>query len=163
MPDAGHLTFVRIHRDVPNAAAWLTPVCQRIKTMAERYTTEGDSTVTTVLAAYTQRDPRVGVWAIIRDTALVGHVMVKTREWDGETLGWIHQIEHDGIASQASWDEALALVMRTWVPEVNAAYAAANLPTRVTRVVASTMHDAKFFERRAGFRPWRTLLIREVA
>ena len=157
------MDFVHIHRDVPAAADWLVPVCQRIKAMAERYTTDGDGVVTTVLAAYTQRDPRVGVWAIVTDGALVGHVMVKTRDWDGETLGWIHQIEHDGMATQAQWDAALALVMRTWVPELNAAYATANQSTRVTRVVASTMHDAKFFERRAGFRPWRTLLIREVA
>jgi len=154
------MEIVRIHRNVKDAGALLHPVCQRIKTMAERYGPDADTVVTLVMSSYATRDPRVAVWAFVRDGELVGHLMAKVREWDTEHLAWIHQLEYDGTSTQAQWDAAFA-EFSSWVTEVNAAYKAAGQPVVIRRTVASTPHNPKFFERRAGFRVWRTLLIKE--
>lgn len=154
------MEIVRIHRNVKDAAALLDPVCQRIKAATERYGSEGDSVVTLVLSTYAQRDLRVATWAFLKNGVLVGHLMAKVREWDGEMFAWIHQLEHDGMSTQAQWDAAFA-EFSLWVAEVNVAYKAAGQPA-IRRIVASTPHNPKFFERRAGFSVWRTLVTREV-
>ena len=102
----------------------------------------------------------LGLWVRLEDDQIVGHMVGTIQQWDGENVAWIHQAENDGAPmDQEFWNRSLAELTQ-WVRDVNASLPP-NTPS-VHRMMFSTPHDPRLFERRAGFRVYRHLMERKV-
>ena len=155
------MEMVRVHRDVKGATKYLEGAVARIASMSERHGGDAAWLSQHVWNLFASRSPLLGLWVRVdRDDEIVGHLVATAQSWDGESVAWVHQAENDGPPlGRDFWDQGVAELNR-WVREINA-----SLPSgapQVRRLLFSTPHDPKFFERRAGFTVYRHLLERRV-
>lgn len=147
--------MIRLHRDRPETVPLFPPTIERVRRMSTRYGGDGDSTAQTAWALFAGRQPQLGLWAGVEQGMVVGHMFATLQTWDGEYVGWVHQLESDQPLTQAAWDAGMT-ALRAWVGELNAAGQANGIVVR--KLLMSTPHNPKVFERRGGWRVFRTLM-----
>lgn len=155
------MEIVRLHRDVKGSARHLEAAVTRIAAMSERHGGDAAWLGQTVWSLYAARSPLLGLWVRVdASDSVVGHLVATVQQWDGENVAWIHQAENDGPPLDREWWNRLLGELGLWVHDVNA-----TLPQgtpAVRRLLFSTPHDARLFERRGGFRVYRTLMERLI-
>ena len=155
------MEMVRVHRDVKGATKYLEGAVARIAAMSERHGGDAAWLSQHVWNLFANRSPLLGLGVRVdRDDEVVSHLVATIQVWDGENVAWVHQAENDGPPLDKSfWDRGLSELC-AWVRTVNATLPAGTPP--VQRLLFSTPHDPRFFEKRAGFRVYRHLLERRI-
>lgn len=154
--------LVRVHRDTKGATKYVEEAVSRIAAMSERHGGDAVWLSQHVWNLFAQRSHLLGLWVRVdaKTDEIVGHLIATIQQWDGENVAWIHQAENEGSTmDQAAWNLGL-FELKRWVEEVNAALPAGT--EKVKRMLFSTPHDPRFFERRVGFKVYRHLLERRI-
>lgn len=155
------MELTRVHRDVKGATRYLEAAVARITAMSVRHGGDAEWLSQHVWNLFAQRSNLLGLWVRTdKNDDVIGHVVATIQQWNGENVAWIHQAENDGPPlDRAFWNRGLA-ELHTWVASVNASLQPGTQSVR--RLLFSTPHDPKVFDRCAGFRVYRTLMEREV-
>ena len=155
------MDLIRVHRDVKGATKYLETAVARIAAMSERHGGDAVWLSQHVWNLFASRSQLLGLWVRIDEkNEVVGHLVATVQVWDGENVAWVHQAENDGTPlDRAFWDRGMS-ELRSWASTVNATLSRDTTP--VQRLLFSTPHDPRFFEKRAGFRVYRTLMERRI-
>lgn len=155
------MELVRVHRDVKGSTKFLESAVARIAAMSERHGGDAAWLSQHVWNLFAQRSPLLGLWVrVSQSDEVVGHLVATIQQWDGENVAWIHQAENDGPPLTQDWWNACISELTRWVGDVNSALSKEAVPVR--RLLFSTPHNPKIFERRGGFSVYRCLLERRV-
>lgn len=154
------IEIVKLTRDAKDSNFYLDVVFRRIHDMAARHGSNAKAFVDDLWKLYAQASPFLGLWALVEEGHVVGHVVITVQQWDYDYVAWVNQLEHDGgMAPQGTWDAALA-EFDTWARAANVALAPSG--NQIKRFIMVTYHNPKFFARRAGFRVARTEMERPL-
>lgn len=150
--------IVSLHRDHKGSTRWLEQIVERIRYMAERFGADPKPIVALVWNYYAQGTDFLGLWAILDDEdRLIGHAVADIRQWDGEWIGWVSQIDCDIPAPRPDRDRMVGMFIE-WVRAVNAGAQARQAGIVVKHLVYSTPHAAATWVRHTGFQEWRSLM-----
>lgn len=150
--------LIRLRRDTKGSTRYVEDAVARIHAMSELHGGDAEWLSQHIWNLYAQRSPLLGLWVRVQDGEVVSHLVATVQTWDGENVAWIHQAQNDGPAMDQPWWNLCVDELKRWIAEVNTAMPQA----QVRRMLFSTPHDPKFFERRAGFRVYRHLLERKA-
>ena len=155
------MEFIRVHRDVKGATKYLEATVARIAAMSERHGGDAVWLSQHVWNLFASRSLLLGLWIRVDEhDEVVSHLVATIQVWDGENVAWIHQVENDGTPlDRAFWDRGMS-ELRSWASAVNVTLPQGTPP--VQRLLLSTPHDPRFFEKRGGFRVYRTLMEKRI-
>lgn len=152
--------IVRLTRDDKDAMLYMSAVTERIRAMAVRWGGNVTPFIDELWRLWAMRSPLIGLWVLLRDGRLVGHAVATVQPWEGEHVGWVHQVEADVTLTIDHWRRALA-AFDGWATEASTALRAAG-QSPLHRLMLCTPHPPEIFRRRAGFRLYRTLMDRPI-
>lgn len=156
--------LIRLERDHKGSAQYLEAAIARIRQFSHLAGGKPDALVATVWKLYGAADKGLGLWVVLEDGEIIGHMLVLLRTWDDEWVGWVTHLEMDAPHQLGRAWIALGLgALEGWVHEVNATPAAASAGIKVERLMMSTFRDADAWARAFGFAHHRALCARKVA
>ncbi|HAM54127.1 MAG TPA: hypothetical protein DCQ64_01400 [Candidatus Rokubacteria bacterium] len=155
------LDLVPLHRDAKGSARWLDTVVDRIQDYSRRFEGDADALVSDVWTLYAQKSPALGLWAVIQDERVVGHLLAFIRQWDGQNVAWVTQLVIDAQPVPREFRDAGMRMLESWVEQFNlVTRTQPNL--RVDTMMMSTARSAAAWLRHYGFEEYRTLCRRRL-
>lgn len=127
--------------------------------MSHRFGGHPEALVNSVWDLFAKKSPLLGLWVAVQDEAIVGHLLADIRQWNGETVAWITQVEADVPTSRPLRDLVLQ-ILEDWVEQFNLAFQGQGV--KIERMVMETPRTAAVWARHAGFEPYRTIMHRHL-
>ena len=158
------LTFLRLRRDEKAGHQFFADVLDRVTRFSERHGGNARALAEHVWQLYAANSLALGLWVGVTEERVVGHLLVQLQLWDSEYVGWVTQAQIDPPhqATQALWDDVIAEI-KQWKDEFNESPMAKAQGIWLRRLILSTTREQlRAWERRAGFRLYRTLMERPL-
>lgn len=152
--------IVAIHRDAKGTAAYLEPAVERIEAFSRWAGGDPIPLGNQVWKAFAERSPSLGLWVVVEDGRLIGHLLADIRTWDGRYVGWVLQLQLDGghDAITAAEVASTLAAMDTWISTWNAQARGAE----VREILFVTPHETEAWAKKFGFFKKRDLRSRPV-
>jgi len=154
--------LLRLERDTKGSALHLEAALERVRQFSHLANGKPDALAATVWKLYAANDKGLGLWVVLEDGQIVGHMLVLLRTWDDEWVGWVTHLDIDPPHQLGrAWIDQGLEALDQWAREVNVVGEAAGV--KVTRCMMSTYRDTDAWARAFGFRDFRSLRVREVS
>lgn len=145
------LQTFKVHRDDPRSWRYMPEILDRLSKFCLNYDTETrpSDVVDLVRAWFCYGDSRLGLWVLLRDDAIAGHVFATPEPLGSEYVTYIliRQAEVDpGFDSRKECEQVFDELKR-WAKSFGA-----------SRILQLTHRDTAAFYRRWGFEPFKVLM-----
>lgn len=151
------LTF--LHRDLKGSTRLLEPVLDRIRAMSHRFEGDADALVNDVWKCFAEKSAMLGLWAALDGEMVVGHMLAFIKQWDGQWVGWVTQVEIDRPMTKESREAGLA-ALEDWVEQFNFSFK--NQGVQISDILMSTPHPMEAMKRLFGFEEYRRIGRRRI-
>jgi hypothetical protein len=158
--------YVCLTRETKGSAALVEEATARIRAFSHRFGSKApDTLVNGVWKLYAERSPALGLWVLLDpgNGAVIGHLLLDARTWDGATVGWVSQVELDGTPlTRAERDHGIGEI-EAWAERWNRAAEAQGRPdAKIEEFWMSTPRNAEVWARAFGFHVQRALCSRRI-
>lgn len=143
-----------LHRDSKGSTRLLEPVLDRIRAMSHRFEGDADALVNDVWKCFAERSAFLGLWAGLDGEEVIGHMLAFIKQWDGQWVAWVTQLEVDRPMTKALREAGVA-ALEEWVEQFNFSFQ--NQGVRINDILMSTPHSLKAMRRLFGFEEYRSI------
>src|SRR5215831_10800332 len=152
---------LRLSREIKGSSLHLEAAIERIEAfshlMGARGAQQLGQQVWTLFAA---GSPDLGLWVVLDDGHLVGHLLVLLTIWDQEPVGWVTQAQLDDGLSLGEWAPRFLAEMELWAARTNAHYAKQGIKMRT--LMMTSFRRSQAWARRFGFQEFRMIYHRPL-
>ena len=148
-----------VHRDQKGSTRLLEPVLERIWQFSTRFEGDADALVNAVWKCFAERSTAMGLWAVLDGETIIAHALVFVKEWDGQWVAWVTQLEIDRPITNAFRQHALA-TLDEWVRNTNVVLKPQGIV--IADILMSTPHMSDAWGRGYGFEQYRQVRRRRV-
>ena len=151
--------IIRLHRTIPHTVPFLDQTITRICLFNLRYGGNPTELREIIWNRFAGGIQSMGLFADIQQGQVVGHVLGFVERWDGKSVAWISQAEHDYHMTRQIRDLWLAYI-KDWIRQVNVSV---QDPTKhIKEILFITKRPSDAWVRHTGFEPYRTIMRMEV-
>ena len=151
------LTF--LHRNTKGSTRLLEPVLDRIHAMSHRFEGDAEALVNDVWKCFAERSAMLGLWAILEGEEVIGHLLAFIKQWDGQWVAWVTQLEIDRPITKEFREAGLA-ALEEWVEQFNFSFQ--NQGVRIDTILMSTVRETEGWTRHFGFEEYRQIRRRRL-